>query len=86
MMTATMIFAPIFEADLPDEQYGYRPGRNAHTAVKEVRSLLDTGAPRAIGCDAGTPRSPSRQAGPPRVAFCPEVAEATQGQALHEHS
>ena len=29
-MTATMlVLEPIFEADLPPEQYAYRPGRNA---------------------------------------------------------
>jgi group II intron reverse transcriptase/maturase len=51
MMAATLILAPIFEVDLPDEQYGYRPGRNAHTAVKEVRSLLDTGHTQVVDAD-----------------------------------
>jgi RNA-directed DNA polymerase len=32
-MTATMlVLEPIFEADLPPEQYAYRPGRNAQSA------------------------------------------------------
>jgi retron-type reverse transcriptase len=36
-MTATMlVLEPIFEADLPPEQYAYRPGRNAQQAVVKV--------------------------------------------------
>src|SRR6516162_4015599 len=29
MTAAMLVLAPIFEADLPPEQYAYRPGRNA---------------------------------------------------------
>jgi retron-type reverse transcriptase len=29
MTAATLVLAPIFEADLPPKQYAYRPGRNA---------------------------------------------------------
>jgi RNA-directed DNA polymerase len=29
MTAATLVLAPIFEADLPAEQYAYRQGRNA---------------------------------------------------------
>ena len=40
-MTATMlVLEPIFEADLPPEQYAYRPGRNAQQAVVKVDGLL----------------------------------------------
>jgi RNA-directed DNA polymerase len=28
-----LVLQPIFEADLPPEQYAYRPGRNAQQAV-----------------------------------------------------
>jgi hypothetical protein len=31
-----LVLEPIFEADLPPEQYAYRPGRNAQQAVAEV--------------------------------------------------
>jgi RNA-directed DNA polymerase len=33
---AKLVLEPIFEADLPPEQHGYRPGRNALTAVGQV--------------------------------------------------
>lgn len=33
MTAATLVLEPIFEADLPAEQYAYRPGRNAGQAV-----------------------------------------------------
>ena len=40
-MTAAMrVLEPIFEADLPPEQYACLPGRNAEQAVIEVEELL----------------------------------------------
>lgn len=40
-MTAAMrVLEPIFEADLPSEQYAYRPGRSAQEAAIEVEELL----------------------------------------------
>lgn len=40
-MTAAMrVLEPIFEADLPPEQYAYRPGRRAQEAATEVKELL----------------------------------------------
>jgi hypothetical protein len=41
----------IFEADLPPEQYAYRPGRNAQQAVVEVGALLDHGHPEVVDAD-----------------------------------
>ena len=51
-MTATMlVLEPIFEADLPPEQYAYRPGRNAQQAVVEVEGLLFRGHPEVVDAD-----------------------------------
>src|SRR6266566_3255014 len=48
-MTATMlVLEPIFEADLPPEQYAYRPGLNAQQAVVEVEELLFRGDPVVV--------------------------------------
>ncbi|MGH8604976.1 MAG: reverse transcriptase domain-containing protein, partial [Gammaproteobacteria bacterium] len=48
---AVVVLTPIFEADLPAEQHGYRPERNALTAVREVHSLLNTGHTRVVEAD-----------------------------------
>src|SRR6202007_1963705 len=42
---------PIFEADLPPEQYAYRPGRNAQQAVVEVDAQLLRGHPEVVDAD-----------------------------------
>ena len=42
---------PIFEADLPPEQYAYRPGRNAQQAVVEVEELVFRGHPDVVDAD-----------------------------------
>jgi hypothetical protein len=39
MTAAMLVLEPIFEADLPPEQYAYRPGRNAQQAVIKVEGL-----------------------------------------------
>jgi hypothetical protein len=51
MMAATLVLSPIFEADLPDEQHGYRPGRDGLTAVQEVHRLLSTGHKEVVDAD-----------------------------------
>src|SRR5499427_8554309 len=49
MTAAMLVLEPIFEADLPPEQYAYRPGRNAQQAVVEVEAQLSHwGAARII--------------------------------------
>ena len=40
MTAAMLVLEPIFEADLPQKQYAYRPGRNAQQAVVEVEGPL----------------------------------------------
>ncbi len=51
-MTALMlVLEPIFEADLPPEQYAYRPGRNAQQAAVEVEELLFRGRREAVDAD-----------------------------------
>ena len=38
-----LILEPIFEADFKDCSYGFRPNRNAHQALEEIRGHLKTG-------------------------------------------
>ena len=51
MRAALFVLEPIFEADLPPEQYAYRPGRNAQQAVVEVEELLFRGHPEVVDAD-----------------------------------
>jgi len=51
MTAALLVLEPIFEADLPPEQYAYRPGRNAQQAVVEVEELLYRGHPEVVDAD-----------------------------------
>ncbi len=51
MTAAMLVLEPIFEADLPPEQYAYRPGRNAQQAVVEVEELLYRGHPEVVDAD-----------------------------------
>lgn len=50
-MAAVLILELIFEADLPDEQYGYRPGRSAHEAIRQIHKLLNQGHREVVDCD-----------------------------------
>jgi RNA-directed DNA polymerase len=51
MTAAMLVLEPIFEADLPPEQYAYRRGRNAQQAVVEVGALLNQGHPEVVDAD-----------------------------------
>ena len=42
-MATLLILEPIFEADFLDCSYGFRPGRNAHHALEEIRGHLHAG-------------------------------------------
>jgi group II intron reverse transcriptase/maturase len=48
---AMLVLEPIFEADLPPEQYAYRRGRDAREAVKAVRALLASGHTQVVDAD-----------------------------------
>ena len=51
MTAAMLVLEPIFEADLPPEQYGYRPGRNAQQAAVEVKDRLYRGHTDVVDAD-----------------------------------
>ncbi len=46
-----VVLASIIEADLPPEQYAYRPGRNALDAVRAVHALLTSGHTEVVDAD-----------------------------------
>jgi group II intron reverse transcriptase/maturase len=50
-MAAVVVLGPIFEADLPPEQYGYRPHRSALDAVKAAHQLVTTGHTEVVDAD-----------------------------------
>jgi group II intron reverse transcriptase/maturase len=51
MTAAMLVLEPIFEADLPSEQYAYRPGRNAQQAAMEVQESLRRGQTDVVDAD-----------------------------------
>ena len=46
-----LVLEPIFEADLPPEQYAYRQNRSAQDAVRRVHWLLDRGHTDVVDAD-----------------------------------
>ncbi len=48
---AKLVIEPIFEADLDQEAYGYRPKRSAHDAIRRVHELLRKGYTDVTGAD-----------------------------------
>ena len=48
---AMVVLEPIFEADLPPEQYAYRSGKNALEAVVKVHELLNHGYQDVVDAD-----------------------------------
>ncbi len=50
-MAAVLVLGPVFEADLPPEQYAYRPERSALNAVSHVYKLLNTGHEQVVDAD-----------------------------------
>ena len=51
MTAAMLVLEPIVEADLPPEQYAYRPERNAQQAVVEVEELMFRSRPDVVDAD-----------------------------------
>jgi len=50
-MAALLILEPIFEADFLDCSYGFRPGRNAHQALAEIRRNIEQGRRQVYDAD-----------------------------------
>lgn len=46
-----MVLEPIFEADLPNNAYAYRPERSAHGAIKHTHRLLMDGYTEVVDAD-----------------------------------
>ena len=51
MTAAMLVLEPIFETDLPSEQYAYCPGRDAQQAAVEVEETLFRGHPDVVDAD-----------------------------------
>jgi RNA-directed DNA polymerase len=50
-MATLLVLEPIFEADLPDEAYGFRPGRSAHQAIDKITWYLYEGRTDVVDAD-----------------------------------
>jgi RNA-directed DNA polymerase len=48
---ALLVLEPVFETDLPPEQYAYRPDRGALDAVRHVHALLTSGHVQVVDAD-----------------------------------
>ena len=46
-----LILEPIFEADFADTSYGFRPGKSAHDAVREIQKYLNWGCVEVYDVD-----------------------------------
>ena len=50
-MATLLIIEPIFEADFEDCSYGFRPGRSAHDALREIRGHISHGLTSVYDAD-----------------------------------
>ena len=66
-MAALLILEPIFESDFLDCSYGFRPGRNAHQALEEIRGHLQAGRQAVYDADLRSYLDPA--------SYCPLVDE-----------
>ena len=62
---AKLILEPIFEADLSDTAYGYRPGRGAVRAVQQVHQELRRRRTQVVDADLSKYLDP--------VSYCPLI-------------
>jgi len=46
-----LVIEPIFEADFLDSSFGFRPGRNAHQAIDEIKRQLKAGLREVYDAD-----------------------------------
>jgi RNA-directed DNA polymerase len=60
--SAMLVLEPIFEADLPKEQYAYRADRSALDAVQHVHKLINTGHGQIVDADLSSYFDSVRQA------------------------
>jgi len=51
MTAAMLVLEPIFEADLPEEMYAYRPRRNAQQAVVDIKERMFEGRLDVVDAD-----------------------------------
>lgn len=50
-MAATIVLSAIFDVDLCDEQYAYRPGKSAHGAIREIHHWVSRGHHEVLDAD-----------------------------------
>ncbi len=50
-MAAAIVLSPIFEVDLCEEQYAYRPGKSAHGAIQEIHHWVSRGHHEVLDAD-----------------------------------
>lgn len=50
-MALLLILEPIFEADFQENSYGFRPGKNAHQAVRQIEANLKAGYQEVYDAD-----------------------------------
>jgi RNA-directed DNA polymerase len=50
-MAVYLVLMPIFEADFHPRSFGFRPGRNAHQAVRTIREALRMGRTEVVDAD-----------------------------------
>ena len=48
---AVLVLMPIFEADMHEHSYAYRPGRNAHQAMAAIQTGIEGGQFEIIDAD-----------------------------------